>query len=119
MAAKSKKSSAHDKASVFHRLAAHHFEAAAHFQHQAADADDRDDSATTVREAYLAYGHQVQAVYYAEMAAVENEVADNDAQIRNAKKASKAKKSDKPSERRCLDGRKNSCPEGDVEFISS
>lgn len=67
----------HHKASVHHRKAAHHFEAAAKHQLLAADADDKDDEVTAAHHGYLAYGHQLQAVHFAEMAAKEDEAADH------------------------------------------
>jgi hypothetical protein len=35
-----------------------------------AKADDKDDVVTTAHHAYLAYGHQLQAVHHAEQAAI-------------------------------------------------
>ena len=67
----------HHKASLDHRKAAHHFEAAAKHQTLAAAADDKDDEVSTAHHAYLAYGHQIQAVHYAEKAAVEDESVDH------------------------------------------
>lgn len=66
----------HHKAADDHRMAAHHFEAAAKHQLEAANADDQDDEAAAAHHAYLAYGHQIQAIHFAEMAAVEDESAD-------------------------------------------
>lgn len=67
----------HHKASTHHRKAAHHFEAAAKHQHEAAKADDHDDEVGAAHHGYLAYGHQIQAVHYAEMAAMEEESVDH------------------------------------------
>jgi hypothetical protein len=68
----------HHMAAEHHRLAAHHFEAAAKHQILAAEADDKDDEVVTAHHAYLAYGHQLQAIKYAELAAVEYESVDHD-----------------------------------------
>ena len=67
----------HHKAAVHHRKAAHHFEAAAKHQLEAAKADDHDDEVTAAHHAYLAYGHQIQAIHFAEMAAKEDESVDH------------------------------------------
>ena len=67
----------HHKAADHHRKAAHHFEAAAKHQLAAAEADDHDDVVKTAHHAYLAYGHQIQAIHYAEMAAKEDESVDH------------------------------------------
>ena len=67
----------HHKAADHHRKAAHHFEAAAKQQLAAAEADDHDDVVKTAHHAYLSYGHQIQAVHYAEMAAKEDESVDH------------------------------------------
>lgn len=67
----------HHKAAGHHRKAAHHFEAAAKHQLAAADADDHDDEIKAAHHAYLAYGHQIQAIHYAEMAAKEDESVDH------------------------------------------
>jgi hypothetical protein len=68
----------HHEAAEHHRAAAHHFEAAAKHQLLAAEADDKDDVVTTAHHAYLAYGHQLQAVHHAEQAAIEDESVDHD-----------------------------------------
>ena len=39
--------------------------------------DDNDDEVVTAHHAYLAYGHQLQAIHFAEMAAVEDESVDH------------------------------------------
>ena len=56
----------HHTAADHHRKAAHHFEAAAKHQILAAEADDNDDEVVTAHHAYLAYGHQLQAIHFAE-----------------------------------------------------
>lgn len=56
-----------------HRMAAHHFAAAAQHHLSAATADDEGDNETSARHAYLAYGHQLNGVQYAEIAAMDNE----------------------------------------------
>ena len=66
----------HHKAADHHRKAAHHFEAAAKHQILAAEADDNDDEVVTAHNAYLAYGHQLQAIHFAEKAAIEDETVD-------------------------------------------
>ena len=68
----------HHSAAEHHRKAAHHFEAAAKHQILAAEADDHDDEVVTAHHAYLAYGHQLQAVHFAELAAIEDESVDHD-----------------------------------------
>jgi len=67
----------HHTAADHHRKAAHHFEAAAKHQILAAEADDNDDEVVTAHHAYLAYGHQLQAIHFAEMAAIEDESVDH------------------------------------------
>jgi len=67
----------HHKAAVDHRKAAHHFEAAAKHQILAAVADDNDDEVVAAHHAYLAYGHQIQAIRFAEWAAIEDESVDH------------------------------------------
>jgi hypothetical protein len=59
----------HYTAATLHREAAHHFEQAARHHIEAANADDGDDVTMTSVHAYLAYGHQLQAVHCAELAA--------------------------------------------------
>jgi hypothetical protein len=44
----------------------------------AAEADEADDVQGAGYQAYLAYGHQIQAVSYAEEAALKDEEADED-----------------------------------------
>ena len=67
----------HHTAADHNRKAAHHFEAAAKHQILAAEADDNDDEVVTAHHAYLAYGHQLQAIHFAEMDAVEDESVDH------------------------------------------
>ena len=67
----------HDAAD-HHRKAAHHFELAAHEHNKAAAADDADDHVTAAHHAHLAYGHQIEGIRHAEIAAVEEEHADPD-----------------------------------------
>ena len=61
----------HKKAAAHHRKAAHHFE-------MAAKADEIDDETVTAHHGYLSYGHQIQAIHYAERAAIEDESVDGD-----------------------------------------
>ena len=68
----------HMQAADLHRLAAHHFAAAARHQLVAAEADEADDVQGAAYQAYLAYGHQIQAVSYAEEAALRDEEGDDD-----------------------------------------
>lgn len=68
----------HMQAADLHRLAAHHFAAAARHQLVAAEADEADDVQGAAYQAYLAYGHQIQAVSYAEEAALKDEEVDED-----------------------------------------
>jgi hypothetical protein len=68
----------HKKAAGHHRKAAHHFEMAAKHQLMAAKADEIDDETVTAHHGYLSYGHQIQAIHYAERAAIEDESVDGD-----------------------------------------
>ena len=68
----------HMHATDLHRLAAHHFAAAARHQLVAAEADEADDVQGAGYQAYLAYGHQIQAVSYAEEAALRDEEGDDE-----------------------------------------
>jgi len=68
----------HMQVADLHRLAAHHFAAAARHQLVAAEADEADDVQGAAYQAYLAYGHQIQAVSYAEEAALRDEEGDDD-----------------------------------------
>ena len=56
-----------------HRLAAHHFAAAAKYHLLAAAADDEADEQAHGRYGYLAYRHQLNAVQYAEIAAMQDD----------------------------------------------
>jgi len=68
----------HMQAADLHRLAAHHFAAAARHQLVAAEADEADDVQGAGYQAYLAYGHQIHAVSYAEEAALRDEEGDDE-----------------------------------------
>lgn len=59
-----------------HRIAAQHFSAAAEHHLAAATADDEGDIDALSRHAYLAYRHQLNAVQYAEIAALDNDALD-------------------------------------------
>ena len=61
-----------------HRMAAHHFAAAAKFHALAATADDEGDDAACARHAYAAYRHQLNAVQYAEIAVMDSEELDEE-----------------------------------------
>ena len=56
-----------------HRLAAQHFAAAARYHLAAAEADDEGDADACARQAYQAYRHQLTAVQYAEIAAMDDD----------------------------------------------
>ncbi|MCV2355327.1 hypothetical protein LNV09_14325 [Paucibacter sp. B2R-40] len=60
-----------------HRMAAHHFSLAAEHHIAAAAADDDGDDESNARHAYLAYRHQLNAVQYAEIAALDNDCLDD------------------------------------------
>jgi len=62
----------------YHRMAAHHFEAAAKHHAAAALADDEGHDEAVARHAHLAYRHQLNAVQFAEIAAMENESLDDE-----------------------------------------
>jgi hypothetical protein len=64
-----------------HRLAAHHFAAAAKYQLLAATADEEGDRDANARHAHLAYRHQLTAVQYAEIAVMDNENLEGDNEI--------------------------------------
>ena len=66
----------HKKAAAHHRKAAHHFEMASKHQLMASKADEIDDETVAAHHGYLSYGHQIQAIHYAELAAVEDESVD-------------------------------------------
>lgn len=61
-----------------HRKAAHHFEVAAHEHLKAAAADEGDDHVTAAHHGYLAYGHRIEGIRHAEIAAVKEEHADSE-----------------------------------------
>jgi hypothetical protein len=63
-------------AADYHRLAALHFELASKSHLAAADADDEGDAEAAAAAAYAAYGHQLRAVGYAEVAAEEQAMMD-------------------------------------------
>ncbi len=62
----------------YHRMAAHHFTAAAKHHLAAADADDEGHDEAVARHAHLAYRHQLNGVQYAEIAAMESESLDDE-----------------------------------------
>ena len=62
----------------YHRMAAHHFESAAKHHAAAAVADDEGHFEATARHAHLAYRHQLNAVQYAEIAAMESDSLDDE-----------------------------------------
>jgi hypothetical protein len=68
----------HRQAADLHRLAAHHFAAAARNQSAPAEADKADDIQGAGYQAYLAYGHPIQSVSYAKEAASRDEEGDDD-----------------------------------------
>jgi ABC-type transporter lipoprotein component MlaA len=59
-----------------HVLAAQHFQSAARQHHEAAAAYESGNLYETHRRAYLAYRHQLLAMQYSEMAALEEEDED-------------------------------------------
>jgi hypothetical protein len=61
-----------------HRMAAQHFSAAAKHHLLAATAHDNGDEDSIVRHAYLAYQHQLNAVQYAEIAALNGETTEEE-----------------------------------------
>ncbi len=61
-----------------HRMAAQHFSAAAKHHQLAATADDDGDGQSHARHAYLAYRHQLNAVQYAEIAALNSETMEEE-----------------------------------------
>ncbi len=63
----------------YHRMAALHFSAAAKHHLAAATADDDGDSDGTARHAFQAFRHQLNAVQYAEIAVMDNESLEEDA----------------------------------------
>jgi hypothetical protein len=67
-----------DTAAELHRLAAHHFAAAAKYHLLAATADDEGDNEANARYAHLAYRHQLNGTQYAEIAVMDNESLEED-----------------------------------------
>lgn len=66
----------HEEAADYHRMAAHHFELAAKHHLAAAEADEENDLMAASAHAYIAYGHQLRAVGYAEIAAEDDVITD-------------------------------------------
>lgn len=64
-----------------HRMAAHHFAAAAKYHLIAATAADEGDEEANALHAYLAYRHQLNAVQYAEIAVMDNESLEEEDEI--------------------------------------
>jgi hypothetical protein len=62
----------------YHRMAAHHFQAAAKHHLAAADADDEGDEQANARHAFLAYRHQLNGVQCAEIAMMEGDALDDE-----------------------------------------
>jgi rubrerythrin len=62
----------------YHRIAAHHFTAAAKHHLAAADADDEGDEAGNARHALLAYRHQLNGVQAAEIANMESDTLEDE-----------------------------------------
>lgn len=62
-----------ESAADVHRMAAHHFTAAAKHHFAAAIAEDEGDPDKAARHTFLAYRHQLNAVQYAEIAAMDSE----------------------------------------------
>lgn len=62
-----------ESAADHHRLSAQHFAAAARCHLAAAEADDEGDADRCARQAYQAYRHQLTAVQYAEIAAMDDD----------------------------------------------
>ena len=65
----------------YHRMAAHHFDACAKHHMAAAHADDEGNEEAAAKHAHLAYRHQLNAVQYAEIAAMESESLDDEFDI--------------------------------------
>lgn len=61
----------------YHRMAAHHFQAAAKHHLAAATADDEGDDQANARHAFLAYRHQLNGVQCAEIAMMESDSLDD------------------------------------------
>lgn len=64
------------EAAEYHRMAAHHFQMAAKHHAAAAEASEDADWVTVAAQAYLAYGHQLRGVGYAEIAAEDEFLGD-------------------------------------------
>jgi hypothetical protein len=62
----------------YHRMAAHHFTAAAKHHLAAADADDEGNEEANARHALLAYRHQLNGVQCAEIAMMESDTLDDE-----------------------------------------
>jgi hypothetical protein len=62
----------------YHRMAAHHFSAAAKHHLAAADADDEGNEEANARHALLAYRHQLNGVQCAEIAMMESDTLDDE-----------------------------------------
>ena len=67
----------------YHRMAAHHFTAAAKHHLAAADADDEGREEANARHALLAYRHQLNGVQCAEIAMMESESLDDEFDVVN------------------------------------
>ena len=67
----------------YHRMAAHHFTAAAKHHLAAADADDEGHEESHARHALLAYRHQLNAVQCSEIAMMESESLDDEFDVVN------------------------------------
>lgn len=63
----------------YHRMAAMHFSAAAKHHHLAAKADDESDAKKTAHHAFEAFRHQLNGVGYAEIAVMDNDNLDDEA----------------------------------------
>ena len=61
----------------YHRMAAHHFEAAAKHHLAAAEADEQGDDLLREQHAYRAYRHQLNGIQYAEIAAMDSDDEDS------------------------------------------
>jgi hypothetical protein len=67
----------HHQAYTNFRKAAHHFFIAAKHLLEAAEAEDKDDEITASHHTFLAYGHQVRATEYVNMAAIQHQSVDH------------------------------------------
>ena len=68
----------------YHRMAAHHFSAAAKHHLAAADADDERNEEANARHALLAYRHQLNGVQCAEIAMMESDTLDDEFDVPSA-----------------------------------